>query len=307
MKNTVERLVRYFTEGVGAYETGATVGIEVETQFIDNAGHPISSVIADRIFRSNFSFWNDDSWNATAMNGTTITEMTRVRGDDKILYELGRHNIELSFSPRSPEVAVNEALIVLERLMIVARGCGAYPFLGPVFESDENLLLIPDERDATWLALDGVMVLNLLARTSSVQFTIDVRPEDAVLVLNKLGENMGMFLSEYPQDALWKKYIAESPAGYKSDRYGGPLFFRNIENYCERLVEHDVVLNNKLVPHEEVMVLNIPLFIRSVWWHFRLKRYGERLCIEIRPLPRGSNESIRAQFSLVQSIINPFL
>jgi len=307
MKNTVERLVRYFTEGVGAYATGATVGIEVETQFIDNAGHPITSFIADKIFRSSFSFWNDDPWNATAMNDMTITEMTRVHGDDKMLYELGRHNIELSFSPRARETAVDEALVVLKRLMVVAKGCGAYPFLGPVFESDENLLLIPDERDATWLALDGVKALNLLARTSSVQFTIDVRPEDAILLLNELGKNVGTFLPEYPQDALWKRYIAESPAGYRPDRYGGPLFFRNIENYCERLVEHDVVLNNKLIPHEEVISPNIPLFIRSVWWHFRLKRYGERLCIEIRPLPRGSNESIRDQFSMVHNIINPFL
>lgn len=307
MKNTVDRLVRYFTEGVGTYTTGATVGIEVETQFIDDAGRPIPSSIADKIFRSSFSFWNDDSWNATAMNDVTITEMTRVHGDDRMLYELGRHNIELSFSPRAREIAVDEAVVVLERLMVVARGCGAYPFLGPVFESDENLLLIPDERDATWLALDGIKALNLLARTSSVQFTIDVRPENAILLLNELGKKIWTFLPEYPQDALWKRYIAESPAGYKSDRYGGPLFFRNIEDYCERLVEHNVVLNNKLVPHEEVASLNIPLFIRSVWWHFRLKRYGERLCIEIRPLPRKSNESIRDQFSLVQSIVNPFL
>lgn len=307
MKNIVARLVRYFTEGVGTYKTFETVGIEVETQFIDTTGHPIPSNIAEDIFKLNLSIREEDPWNATAFKGRTIVEMTRLKGGDRMLYELGRHNIELSFSPRTPEIAVNEAIMVLENIISNAQYCGAYPFLGPVFESDENLLMIPDERDAAWLALDGVSALNLLTRISSVQFTFDVNPDTAICILNELGTNAARFLTEYPQDALWKRYIAESSAGYRKDRYGGPLFFKDIEDYCERLAEHDVVSNGRLVPHEDIAELSIPLFIRSVWWHFRLKRYGDRLCIEVRPLPRLSNESIRHQFSLVKDIVNPFI
>ncbi len=307
MKNTVARLVRYFTEGIGAYTTGTMIGIEVETQFVDRSGLPISIDTAKKIFHLFHSDTRYGEWVVTAKRNKMITELTSLWRNDRMLYELGRHNIELSFSPKHKNVAVDEAQRGLWILEENANACGAYPFFGPIIDSDENLLVVPDERDAAWLALDGPEALNLLARTSSVQFTVDVRPEDAIYVLNTLGENVEAFLSDYPQDALWKRYISSSHAGYRSDRYGGPLLFGNIEDYCARLAEHAIVVGNTLISHEETSSFNIPLFIRSVWWHFRLKRYGEKLCVEIRPCARKKDSSIKDQFSFVRRILSPLI
>ena len=67
-----------------------------------------------------------------------------------------------------------------------------------------------------------------------------------------------------------------------------------------------MVSGNRLVDQEEAGDYDIPLFIRSVWWHFRLKRYGNRLCLEIRPFARRSDEHIREQWLALYSILKEF-
>ena len=182
---------------------------------------------------------------------------------------------------------------------------GLIPNLKPILEASEELLIIPDERDATWLELDGRGALELLARTSAVQFTISVPFSEAVGYLNKLGENIGKFLKDYPQEENWRRYIKESKASYHAMRYGGPLFFKNIEDYCVQLAKHDVVVGTKLIPLGQVTNLDIPLYLRSIWWHFRLRRYGNTLCVEVRPLPRSNSRKFQDQFDFVMSILDP--
>ena len=172
-------------------------------------------------------------------------------------------------------------------------------YRGTILETTRSLLPVaPSLREMEFLNLDGVEVTNMMAGTSAVQFTVDVTPEDAIRCLNNLGSRLPLFLEDYPQDAYWKRYMRESRAGYRADRYGGPLSFDSLRDYCDKLAVHRAVAGGKLVAHEEVPTLDIHQFIKSVWWYFRLKRYGEQLCIEIRPLARRSDSMLDEQLAL---------
>lgn len=127
--------------------------------------------------------------------------------------------------------------------------------------------------------------------------------QEAVEILNKFGEHIGEFLADFPQDATWKKYIAESSAKYRSNRYGGPLVFESLSDYCRALTRHDVVRGAHLVPYHDVSDLDVPLYLRSIWWHFRLKRYGDSLCIEVRPMPRRTDDQFDLQLEKVLQVI----
>lgn len=296
----MEKLVKYFTENAVSCALGESIGIEVETQFFDSDGEPISVETSQSIIRELVS---KHDWVVAKTKGQLITEIESPDGD-RILYELGRHNIELSTAPLPQDQLIGRARNQLGLLYAVAARFGSTPSFEPVFETNENLLVIPDERDAIWLKLDGRDALNLLARCSAVQFTIDVAPEKAIQCLNKLGASINRFLHDYPQDLLWRRYIAESKAGYDPLRYGGPLMFRDLKDYCLQLMKQKVVVGPKLAPFNEVQNLDISLFLRSVWWYFRLKRYGIKLCIEVRPLARRNDEALEAQLQLVMGILS---
>jgi len=321
----MKRLVSYFTEGIENKPLASSVGVEVETSFIQqeptdegqyisytvldpNHTKPItvpqSQELLDR-FRIRFD------WQVTQRKGNLVTQISNNLGD-KFCYELGRQNIELSTAPDSGSRAVDKAEALVKALSHPGTN-NYYPYReqmyivqnpGPIVQTDEELLLIPDERDAVWLKLDGRSALELLARTSSVQFTISVPPKDAIECLNRLGEKIGSFLKDYPQEENWRRYIKESKANYHALRYGGPLFFDSIEDYCKKLIKHDVVVGPNLIPYNKVPDLDIPLYLRSIWWYFRLRRYGNTLCIEIRPLPRRSYIKFKDQFNFVMSVLS---
>jgi len=110
-------------------------------------------------------------------------------------------------------------------------------------------------------------------------------------------------LADFPQDAVWKRYIVDSSAKYLSNRYGGPLAFESLEDYCQALARHDVVQGTRLVPFQDVSNLEVSLYLRSIWWHFRLKRYGNALCIEVRPMARRADEQFQHQLDKVLAIV----
>ena len=56
--------------------------------------------------------------------------------------------------------------------------------------------------------------------------------------------------------------------------------------------------------YADAMTVDIPLFIRSVWWYFRLRRYGTQLCIEIRPFARCEDDDFVHQLSFVLDTLN---
>lgn len=309
----MDRLVKYFSQYLGNYPMAATVGAEVETQFVEgrDALSPITLQTSQAIFRE---LVENGEWEIAARKGGLITELCR--NGSKVLYELSRANIELSERPLAADKIIAATRRDLGCIYEAANRYGARPCAFPILREDktvqppylppspEDLFAIPDERDAAWLELDGRAALSFLTICSAVQFTIDVPLSSAIPALNALGEALPDFLRDYPQDELWTHYIRESKAGYQRLRYGGPLYFSDLEDYCRRLAEHQVVCGTNLVPLAEVQDLNIPLFLRSVWWYFRLRRYGPRLCIEVRPLPRSSDERLEGQLESVLSVMS---
>ncbi len=294
----MERLLRYFSENIADGATGETVGAEIETSFVNCEGYPISVAQSQDIF----SALCDIGWGIAARREKIVTELADGAGN-RILYELGRQNIELATAPASRSEVVRRTCEKLKELYGAANRVGAVPHFAPVLETNEELLVIPDERDAAWLRLDGKPALELLARISAVQFTVSISLREAVPALNRLGCAVGDFLREYPQDAYWRQYIESSNARYQRLRYGGPLIFRDLADYCRKLAVHEVVTPNGLIPFADVTDLNVPLFLRSVWWYFRLKRYGNQLCIEVRPLPRLGDEELDRQLAFVLGLL----
>ncbi len=300
MRPEVDRLFRYFTDGAIELRSERLVGAEIETSFVDSKGFPITLNTSQCVFGE---MLRRHHWNILGKKGDIISTIVSPDGKDKILYELGRQNIEVSTTALPAGRIIEHTQGLLERLHKASARIGALPRYKPIIKTKESLLVIPDQRDATWLTLDGRDALELLAKCSAVQFTVDVNPSEAIPLLNNLGRNIGAFLADYPQEVLWREYIHNSKAGYLPLRYGGPLFFKDLAAYCRELAKHDVVQGSALVPHKKVEDLDIPLFLRSVWWYFRLRRYGPRLCIEVRPLARRTDAHIQSQFDLVMDIL----
>lgn len=298
-------LVKYFTEGIEMppyYRN--IVGMEIETMFVNAWGEPISLNISQRIFRS---MVNEKDWMVLETKKSRSRELITKLGTstgDTLSYELGRHNLEVNVHPVLEKAASpqNSGLLktacgILDELYDTAGIYDAQPFFRPTMAWPKDLLAIPDERDATWLKLDGREALNFLAKTSSVQFMFNVTPEEAIKTLNNLNECRPMFLADagYPQQRWWNEYIHRSNAGYSTERFGGPRKFADIEDYCRRLADHAVVTTDGLVPFERVKKMDIPLYLRSIWWHFRLRRFGNSLCVEVRPQPRLSDDQFETQ------------
>ncbi len=299
-----QELLDYFTRNLekGPFEgEQIRIGAEVETHFVDGNRRPISIATSQGIFK----ILEQQGWRVAVMKGNLITELKK--GEAKILYELGRQNIELATQTEPPGWLWDETRALLQELYAAAQQCNAYPFFAPIIEADEDLLVVPDERDASWLTLDGRDALSLLARTASVQFTIDTwGPHHAMEILRALAQGRENILktNPYPQEELWRKYIATSKAGYRADRYG-VVMPDSIEQYVELLANHDVVINGKLVPFMEAHQ-SIDLFLRSVWWNFRLRRYNDRLCIEIRTLARRTDDEGKRDLKAIKELIFPY-
>lgn len=293
----MQRLTSYFADGITS-RTLQTVGAEVETQFVNQDGNAIPTQTSQHML----NYLAENGWTVDCRKGNLITTLSDQNGN-KIFYELGRHNMEISTMASTPTRILDVTHECLTQLYESAHRFGVQPFFGPILQGDEDLLIIPDERDAIWLELDGRDALAPLARTSSVQFTISIAPHEAIRILNKFGEHISSFLKDFPQDTIWKRYIMNSSAKYLSSRYGGPLLFESLEDYCRALTRHDVVQGARLVPFQDMSNLEIPLYIRSIWWHFRLKRYGNALCIEVRPMARRIDEQFQHQLEKVLAIV----
>lgn len=294
----MKKLISYFKDGISS-RTLQTVGAEIETQFVDRSGSAIQTQVSQQMF----GWLAENGWNIDCHKGSLITTLIDCNGN-KISYELGRHNLEISTTTSTPKCIINVMNDCLAQLYNAAHKFGAEPYFAPILKGNEDLLVIPDERDAIWLELDGRDALAPLARTSSVQFTVSVAPQEALTTMNKLGECINLFLADFPQDAVWRKYIAKSTANYLPNRYGGPLLFESLADYCRALAQHNVVQGARLVPYQNIKDLDVPLHLRSIWWHFRFKRYGNTLCIEVRPMARRTDDKFNFQLEKVLEIVS---
>jgi hypothetical protein len=171
---------------------------------------------------------------------------------------------------------------------------------------NEPLLWVQEERDEVWVQLDGRTALEHLCRCSSVQFTVNVNPYDAVYILNKLWKSRLHERDYVPNNNKWIQYMNSSVAKYLPDRYGGPCEFENMQDYVNQLTKHDVVMHkgNPIRKNVEYVAdLNIDLFLRSVWWHYRLRRYGSTLAIEMRPFARRHDDDFQTLWKEIARVI----
>lgn len=226
-------------------------------------------------------------------DGTPITQditdalLTRpgVNGSSRKL-ELGRQKIELAVEPQSSVVGIMKMIQEgLRSLYYDAFMLGARPVYHPELRSTEQLLYVNEDRDALWVDLDGKEALEELCRCSSVQLTIDYGPNNL----------------------RWENYIQMSNADYRADRYGGPMGFRDLEDYVEQLKKHKLVMHDGQpcnLYFDEVENPDIDLFLRSVWWHYRLRRYGDTLALEIRPFARRADVDIYRAVAIIAGIVD---
>jgi hypothetical protein len=275
-------LLEYFTNGTESTKTGKFIGMEIETDFLNaEDGAPISIEVAKSIL------------SATDGRPSICTQKL----------ELGRQKIELSIAPQDSIGGLcGAAEESLDWLYKLARGLGAYPLHAPEIDWAGDLLWVQEERDALWVELDGRAALEELCRCSSVQFTVDVHPSDACTILNQLWQARLHQVDYAPNNGRWIEYIHRSRVNYRPSRYGGPAGFADLNEYAAALAVHPVLMQaGKPVnrPIHEVANVNIDLFLRSVWWHYRLRRFGSTLAVEIRPFARREDDQFEKLWKLI--------
>ncbi len=243
-------LLDYFTHGTEATKTGAKIGCEIETDFVTEEGIPIDAGVTKILLNTTT---NRPSWCQQKL-------------------ELGRQKIELAISSQvSTKLLLEKAYTALEWLYGLARLNGAFPRFEPDITYKNDLLLIVEQRDAIWVELDGQKSLEQLCRCSSVQFTIDVNPADAIDMINSLWLAKLHELDYASNDGRWKAYIKQSTTDYLTDRYGGPEGFENLNHYVTELQRHVVVTHKGQLCHLPIIRVENPdieLFLRSVWWQY---------------------------------------
>lgn len=275
----------YFTRGTDKTKTGSMVGMEVETDFVFENGKPITTEVAGKLLQE------------TKLRPTGVRQSL----------ELGRQKIEIAISPQpNPALALEAMQEGLDWLYRQAAQFGARPLFEPEIHSDDELLWVQEERDAIWVNLDGREALEQLCRCSSVQFTVDVHPENAIAILNRLHAARLQEVDYAPNHRRWLNYINLSRANYRPDRYGGPEWFSDLDDYVAKLEIHEVVMH-KGQPicgqASQVPDLDIDLYLRSIWWHYRLRRYGGSLAVEIRPFSRREDETFGKLWQLIANAI----
>lgn len=279
----VNRILQYFTQRTEMTRSGGQIGLEIETDFLLPDGRPIDEAISARLLAS------------APPTGSSLK------------LELGRQKLELNVGPKK---SFSELWKVtqssLDWLYGQARRYGAAPYFGPEIDWPEDLLFIQEERDELWAGIDGRPALEELCRCSAVQFTVDVNPADAIDWINRLHVERIHQVDYAANHRRMSTYITESKAAYKPDRYGGPQGFESLQHYVWELTQHEVVMHRGVPcwsPVDGVSDLDIDLYLRSVWWHYRLRRYGSKLALEIRPFSRRNDADIPRQWELVRQAL----
>jgi len=232
-------------------------------------------------------------------------------GEYIVFYELGWNNYELVVPPQPISTSghlFEEAREKLGCLYQYAGANAAHAFVGPYdFFAEHDTLMLPDKRDEVWKELDGP-VLVILGHIASVHYTVDVTCVDEAFEFIRALQPL-RHSQEWPaQDSarIWRKYVAESHAGYEPNRYGPtPSTFTD---YCDALARMRLVMNrtigglvrmNPARPFAECRQADMDLFLRSIWWWERLRVRNGRLMLEIRDVPRGPDEDIKRNWRLI--------
>ena len=283
-------LLRHFANGTQKTQTGARIGMEIETIYVfADTGAPISQAISNR------------------MRAETAGLPAHCRNNG---IDLSRATHELVVGPcPTIEEVLERAAAGLAWQYGVAKRFGAVPVFAPEVQHDGPLVDAgTNPRDSLWLQLDGLAALEQLT-CASVQFTVDVHPQDAIGVINELWKREVHLYDFAPNDRRWRNYVALSAAGYDPLRYGGPHHFEDgfagLHDYVEQLTLHDVVMHHGALARLDaasVSDLDCELYLRSVWWHYRLRRPGP-LAVEIRPFARRADTCFEQYWRLIAPVL----
>lgn len=283
-------LLRRLVDGTHGTRSGARVGCEIETDFVDAAtGEPIALTTSRAIL------------------ATTDDRPPWCRHH----LELGRQKIELAISPTEDVHALLErATTGLQWLYARAERFGAKPLAVPALVWPHPLLAVENPRDQLWVEIDGAPALEPLCRCSSVQFTIDVHPDDAIGWIDQLWRSRLHVRDYAANDRAWRTYLDASAAHHARTRYGGPDGFDGeLGAYAREHARHPVLMHAGRAMTLDIdraltsSDFSLDSYLRSVWWHYRLRRFGDTLALEIRPIARRSDHSLAAQWNAVADVL----
>jgi hypothetical protein len=291
----MDRLFDYFVNAQTVKAESRTVGVEIETLFIDEKARPISLAVSQKIWRC---LAVDFSWTVVEEKAGMLVELEKQ--GFRLIYELSRHNFELTTPATLLKDSQNlfaDSSKFLAEIFQAAKKFGAWPLVKGWDGFWNNTLILPDRRDEIWVRLDGLPALSLLGHTSCLHFNLDLCSiEEGLRFMRQLQEKY----QELGWPAMgngwaWRQYLKSSKAEYEPDRYGWPPL-ESLRAYCRKLSSFRVVMN-KIGDEVEIAkpVLkffqnpnpDINLFLRSVWWIFRLRVRGGKLVLEIRDVPRA--------------------
>jgi hypothetical protein len=277
------------------------IGLEVETLFCDRGSAPItkdqSQVMMNQLVACGWTI-------AESKQGMTtkLVKSLPGRGDFFVFYELGWNNVEVV----TPTYSICDRAGLLQDVRgdILPEVYEVSP-CGPLgdycdFSENEDTLMLPDQRDQIWLKLDGD-VLPVLGHIASVHINIDLCSIAEGFEFMRLTNQMYRQMDWPPKVVadIWSRYIGESLADYEVGRYGLPP--GNFEDYISRLSGYKVFMNtlggqlsvlSDPKPFCDTSDVDLDMFLRSVWWWNRLRVRNGQLVLEIRGIPRGSDDQM---------------
>jgi hypothetical protein len=304
------------TELASHFETAETVqprdrrvGIEVETLFLGDDDHPLTSEKADGVFTE----LEQRGWDSREDEKSRGRELQR--GEFSIKPEVGAGNLEVISPPRlvrERDGLVDDLLARLDDLYAAAAAVGAQPvFAAYDGHRDVDNILLDNERDRRWTQVDGRDALKVLGHIASVHVTLDLRSIDEgfglIRALNELARDRG-----WPPESVsstWEHYFARSRCDYASDRFGeAPETYKA---YLELLRGFKVVVDRAsdgqlIVPDGDLRRfgevesdVHLPTFLGTVWLNTRLRRIGDTLALEVRFIPRSTDAELRDDIDAV--------
>ena len=295
--------LRQFFEGAETTDASVRrVGLEVETLFIDASGEPLDEAQGRGVFAAlRESGWRPDG------DGPSARWDLRREGF-LITPEVGAGNIEMITPPRQVRAVdrlVDETADRLEALYEAAKAERARPIFG-AYDGAQHVdnILLPDERDHKWAQVDGRPALKHLGHIASVHVTLDVasleEAFDWTAAVNDLARDRGWPAAE--TERVWSDYLTASRVDYDPGRAGpAPESF---DAYIEKLQSFHVVMDRtesgelrRLGPDPPRLAdieatVDLPTFLRTVWLQTRLRVIEGRLALEVRVVPRRSDEAL---------------
>lgn len=294
----MKRFMNYFETASVCNPKERMLGIEIESLFVNSTTkNPITLEVSQKIWKK---LVENHGWRVTETKNGMLVKLSK--DDYQLVYELGWNNFELNtpaFCITDKTELFRSVANILQSFKEAANNFDAEILFSGYDQSISSTLILPDERDKIWIELDGEEALSILGHIACVHYNLDLSSVDEgfefMELLKPMYQEKNWF--ENGNAWAWKKYIKKSKAEYAADRYGIPPM-NNLEQYCSSLAGFNVVMNKRKdngrlfipetnIPAGETSKFDMELFLRSVWWVYRLRVRDGKLVLEIRDVPRG--------------------